>query len=349
MNPLLSEQLEKVRQRLGSMRSHRLSFRQRLLDEASGTSRRGSGILAVGLRGLRLARRKDGRQPWAYYCLRLEELIEEGVLAALLKIQGRLSAWGLELAQARRKLSEELGRFPSPVLDKPSGPGLATGDEIFPYQAQHTGEAVTALLEQLPPDVLGHLDRHFQAEVLDSGGGLWTLLAGGADGQRRYQSQSRSPASMAFWNLVSNEKSLSRELREELMKRARVLVGNCLQEVNLSGLLLERNSAPEQLEQTIRERVWSAQGTSFAAGAWQHVLFVLPSESTTAELRATIEEALGDTLLTVVEAGDALVVNWETSGLSLREVAGQLAGEDAEIGQVAEKLHTRRDVTWTPM
>jgi hypothetical protein len=211
------------------------------------------------------------------------------------------------------------------------------------------GEAVTALLEQLPPDVLGHLDRHFQAEVLDSGGGLWTLLSGGTDGQRRYQSQSRSPASMAFWNLVSNEKSLSRELREELMKRARVLVGNCLQEVNLSGLLLERNSAPEQLEQTIRERVWSAQGTSFAGGSWQHVLFVLPSEPTTAALRATIEEALGDVLLTVVEAGDALVVNWEASGLSLREVANQLAGDDAEIGQVAEKLHTRHDVTWTPM
>jgi hypothetical protein len=133
------------------------------------------------------------------------------------------------------------------------------------------------------------------------------------------------------------------------MKRARVLVGNCLQEVNLSGLLLERNSEPEQLEQTIRERVWSAQGTSFAAGAWQHVLFVLPSEPATADLRATIEEALGDTLLTVVQAGDALVVNWESSGLSLREVAGQLAGDDAEIGQVAEKLHTRHDVTWTPM
>ncbi len=348
MAPLLRAEVEKVRQYRADMRSHQLAFRERLLGVADPSSRKASRFFNFGLLNLLKSKSKDERQLWAYFCLRLEELIEEFILAALQRIQSRLSGWGLELTQSRRKLAEFLAEFPARVLQEPSAGVSSTADELLPYGAENRGAALTALLAQLPPDLLSQLDRLFQTEILDSGGGLWTLLTGSGDTQRRYQSQSRLPASVAFWNMVSGEKRPSQELRDEITKRARLLIGSCLNEVNLSGLLLERNSEPEQLRQTILDRLAAAQLTGFPTGAWQHVLFVLPNASTTAQLRATVEETIGEVPLSVVESGDALVVNWETAGLSLQEVASNLAGNDPEIAQMAEQLQTRRDIDWMP-
>jgi hypothetical protein len=75
----------------------------------------------------------------------------------------------------------------------------------------------------------------------------------------------------------------------------------------------------------------------------------LPNESTTVELGPTIEESLGELPVSIVEAGDALIVTWETAGLSLRQVASHLVGDDAQTAEFAEKLQTRRDVAWTEL
>jgi hypothetical protein len=338
---------EQVRQQLADMRTQRLSFRQRLAGESDATSRKGSRFFNFSLGSLWKSRSKDGRLLWAYFCLRLEEMIEEGVYTAVLEIISRLTRWGLELTQARRKLAEFVTGIPVSTLDVPAPAVKSDSDQLFPFGAQNMGAAVAALLEQLPPELSGQLDRLFQSEVLDSCGGLWTMLTGSTDGQHPVQRLSRSPASAAYWNMVSSEKTPIRDLREELMKRARLLVGNCLQEVNLTGLILEHNSKLERLWRTIEERLATAQRTSLPAGLWKHVLFVLPNDSGSAQLRTAIEETLGEVPLSIVETGSDLIVNWETAGLSLPEVASKLAGNDSQVAHLAEQLQTRRDVSWT--
>ena len=62
------------------------------------------------------------RQLWGFFCLRLEELIYQTTLSALLGVQSRLSAWGLELTQSRRKLGELLDAFPLPGLEDTPAP-----------------------------------------------------------------------------------------------------------------------------------------------------------------------------------------------------------------------------------
>jgi hypothetical protein len=347
----LLPEVQKAREGRAELRTARMSQRKRMLGQESGGGV--SGFFSARLRRFRSASGAD-RHLWGYFCLRLEELIAESVLSILMAIQSRLTAWGLELTQARRKLTEMLAVFTVPDLGEPQGPGHSVCLELFPGQAKHLGAAVTALLAGLPEDLLRQIDRRFQAEVLDSGGGLWAMLTGNVNVARL--TQSRSPASVAFWNLVGGEAGISQELREALMKRASLLVGAALKGVDLTSLLLERYGEPEQLQRVILERVKTAQLLGRPDGAWQHLLVVVPDQPAAAELRESLLEALtavpvAGTVtgvpVTLVDAGDDLLVAWETAGLSLPELAQQMAADDPDISNLGLQLQTRRDIPWT--
>jgi hypothetical protein len=351
---LLAE-VQKGRERRTQLKAARLAQRRRLAGQEAGRS---TVAFPGGLvRMMRLVKALtvdvvggvpavDYRQLWGYFCLRLEELIQEAVLEVLQGVQSRLTAWGLELVQARRKLGEFLPAFPLPNLPVSSLPlpSASAEEELFPYGASSRSAALNALLDRLPADLVGQLDRRFQAEVLDAGGGLWAMLTGQVDVSRL--SQSRSPASVAFWNMISHESDAGQELRDELMTRARVLVGEVLKGVDLIHLLRERYPESQQLQQALQKQAQAARLLDPPVGLWQHIVLVVPDHPAAEDLRENALEALRSVPVTALEAGEALLVGWESAALTAEQLLARLGGDDPEVAELADKVLTRRDVPW---
>jgi hypothetical protein len=133
------------------------------------------------------------------------------------------------------------------------------------------------------------------------------------------------------------------------MKRAREMVGGFLKDVDLASLVREQHPSTAAFHQAVGEQVSAARRLAAPANAWQHVLLVVPDDPPAAELREDALEALANVPVTVVEAGDALQVCWEGAGLSWPRLASRFTGDDPAFIELAEKLETRRDVSWTPM
>src|SRR5262249_18530501 len=152
-------------------------------------------LFPVGMRRLWGDSSREDQLCWTFYCVRLQELLYEGVLRMAQEIQAGLTSWGQELNLARRKLAEFPARLGGPPERAP-GPRHPALGEMLPFGTGDLGSAVKALLAHLPVDLPRQFDLLLQAEVLDVGGGLWGLLTGKADVSRL--SFSRSPASVAF-------------------------------------------------------------------------------------------------------------------------------------------------------
>jgi serine/threonine protein kinase len=349
LTALLRAEAEKTLQRLFDLQTRRLALRLRFAGEEGMLARLSNRFAEHGFRGLLQGSSIDAPRPWQLFSLRVKEMVAESVHVATQRVLDQLTLWAVEFPQARRNLTEFLDTFPRLALDDPAATGKPPADQLLPFGAAHLGAAVTATLAQLPAGLLGQLDRAFQSDVLDSCGGLWTMLVGHDEARHPGQEPGRSPESMAFWNMVGGEKTPSQELRDELIKRARLLIVNSLNEINSSTLFLERNDGPGKLARAIQERLVLAQTTSLPPGAWRHALFVLPGDPTTGPLRSAIEETLQNVPHSVVEAGDAIAVSWETAGLSLEQVGNSLASNDPQVVQLAEQLQTRRDVPWSPL
>src|SRR5262249_46640816 len=269
-----------LHQRARDLQAVRRALRQRITT-TEGTSRL-SVLIPAGVRRLWGETARDDQLYWGYYCVRLQELAYGCALAAAQGVRGALSAWGQDLNQARRKLAEfsertavrlsESMEEARPSTDGP-GPSQAALREMLPYGTENLPSAVKAALAHLPVDLPRQFDLLLQAEVLDVGGGLWGLLTGKADVSRL--SLSRSPASVAFWDLVCREQAAGlQHFRTELMKWGRTLVSGFLERMDLISLLLERYGDDEALQQFVREQV-AAAGEGLTPGAWEHLLLVI--------------------------------------------------------------------------
>jgi hypothetical protein len=348
----VQDQTRDLHQRVRELQAVRRALRQRITT-TEGTSKL-SVLVPAGVRRLWGETVRDDQLYWGYYCVRLQELAYGCALAAAEVLRGALSAWGQDLNQARRKLaefsermavrlSESMEQASRPITDGP-GPSQAALREMLPYGTENLASAVKAVLAHMPVDLPRQFDLLLQTEVLDAGGGLWGLLTGKADVSRL--SMSRSPASVAFWDLVCREQAGGlQHLRTELMNWGRTLVSGFLERTDLISLLLERYGDDEALQQFVREQV-AAAGEGLTPGAWEHLLLVLPDSPDADVLQEQAIEALVGVPMTVREAGDSLVTVQENAHLSLDTVAESLTQNDPALIDLAGKLLTRRDVEW---
>jgi hypothetical protein len=259
----------------------------------------------------------------SYFNARLEELILECALAVLEGASAQAATLGQEMMPARRNLSGFLTLFPAdPPRDTrpPASPGFG---ELFPFGARNLDDAVAALLETLPDALPRLVDHVFQAEVLDTTGGLWELLATARDDQV-------PPV----------------RLRDELMARARSQVGEFLGGVDVASLFLEWYASPEEFQEGLREQAQAAQPLAPVAPLWEHTVLVVPDSLAGAALQQKAVDVFAGLPLTVLETGDALLVLREAA-LHPSHMAALLAGDDSGIAGLAQKLLTRSDVNWT--
>lgn len=344
----LLEEAQKGREELARLRIARRTQRQRL--QGSGGSK-GSGLIPRGLRRVFQESSTGDRHLWNFFCLRLEELLQECVVSTLTEVQTRLGSWGQELVHARHRLNEMIqaiaGSTPSAASSLPTT-SLASSVELWPFGANDLAAAIKALQTRLPADWHRRLDRTIQVEVLDVGGGLWAMLTGQVDGAR--VSLASSPASQAFWDMVCREGAIGQELQQALMSRARVLVEAALKDIDLIALLLERYGEGDELRQALQQCAEAARALSPALHSvlvpWEQLIVVLPEGPEAADLREYVLNTLVDLPLTHLEFGDAFQVILEGARFSVQEFASRLVGPDEEVIELARQLITRQDVTW---
>ncbi len=341
---LLAE-ADKARARMGELRLYRQHVRRKLLGkEGPG---KGSEPRWRGPWRLRAQPPAVAQLLWSYFWIRVEELTQESTLAVLGGVQARSAALGQELALSRQRLGELVGAFPAgraPADASPSGPALRN---LFPFGAENLAGALSALLGRVPPEMVRQLDAMFQGEVLDPGGGLWAMLCGNVDVTRL--TMSRSPASLAFWNLVSRNEGVAQGLRDALMTRARGLVSALLKGVDAASLFLEWHGGPERAAEALAAEARAAAPLAPVPARWQHVVLAVPEGPAGATLRDLALEVFVGTPLTLIEAGPSLLIAREAAQLSLAEVAAQLVREDPTVAELAQKVLTRTDVVFRPL
>jgi hypothetical protein len=158
----------------------------------------------------------------------------------------------------------------------------------------------------------------------------------------------RSPASLAYWNLVGQSGNLTNAWKTELESRARVVVRAALEEVDAAGLFLAMIGEAEDVVASLAEHVKAALPRLTAPGGWQHLLLTLPRTPAGNRLHELIDR-VSDLEVTVLESPDDIVFCQEAAHLPLRHVAAALVGDEPHCAELAQKVLTRTDVAWSTL
>ena len=85
------------------------------------------------------------------------------------------------------------------------------------------------------------------------------------------------------------------------------------------------------------------------AGCGVRRLVVLPSAETSADANMQIEQLSGGPCTVLGDANEAPLMLVEAEQIPLRSVVATLAEGRTEIAQLAERLHTRTDISWSQL
>jgi hypothetical protein len=189
---------------------------------------------------------------------------------------------------------------------------------------------------------VGQLEAQFRAEVLDPHGGLWGVV--GSPLEDVPAGPRQSPLAVGFWDMSGPGRELAAELREQMLVRARPVVGGALEGVDAAALFLERHGNPEQAVLACAGR---ARPPLSEANTWEYAVLALPTGESGQALRGVATQALAGVPLTVVEGYEGVVFVQETAGLSIPAVTAALCGEDPGCAELAARVRTRADVAWS--
>jgi hypothetical protein len=334
-----------TREKLEGLQGLRESIRQRTSSQETPTK--------VSRFGWLPGRRSKSREAVAprfveYGWARLGELAMQYTLAVLEKVERQVVLFGQDLSVCRQKVTQFAGMFRGGGLAMESAaasrdyPGLT---EVLPEKCSTVAEAAAGVLRSMGPEVVSRLEAEFQREVLDQQGGLWGLVEGGSFPQATMR---RSPASLAYWNLVGQSGNLTNAWKTELESRARVVVRAALEEVDAAGLFLAMIGEAEDVVASLAEHVKAALPRLTAPGGWQHLLLTLPRTPAGNRLHELIDR-VSDLEVTVLESPDDIVFCQEAAHLPLRHVAAALVGDEPHCAELAQKVLTRTDVAWSTL
>jgi hypothetical protein len=319
------ETAENTRTQLTQSRTHRGLRLRRLITGDFATP--GSGLRWLGRRRTKEAPNEPSHQCLEYGWLCLRELFLENILEIVGFISGQIGEFlqGLALCQRRLGLFAETFRpaLPaSPVAnDRPvSIPGRT---ELLPGQSNNLAEAVEAILKHLEPDFTLHFDEDFQREVLSPHGGLW--------------------------GLVSGDSAVTKELKDELQRRARSAILKTLEDNDAATLFLESQRGPGRATQALSSPVAAAVPRLLVPEGWHHLVLALPKSQAGALLGDMVTEAFPDVSTTRLESEGDVILCQEAAHLPIHQVAIALLGEEGVYPDNARRVMTRLDVTWSSL
>jgi hypothetical protein len=131
---------------------------------------------------------------------------------------------------------------------------------------------------------------------------------------------------------------------------ARQAVLTRLQTIDLASLLLAGSADDSPLRKCLTD----AQPWLQRCGGRRRLVCVIPEQLAEHYNSATLAAQLGPNVFRqlpaiVPDATSDLVLLYELGGLSLPHVAAHLCDFRADLIDAAARLHTRTDVTWTPL
>jgi hypothetical protein len=272
------------------------------------------GLGRAGKRGPALDER------WVeYFRLRVGQVVLRSVGALVRALRFRLAAVGDELADLRRKLYILADQFKAVPFWKET----ESGEISLAEASTDPQQAVAEVLGRRLPELAAELDRRFRTTLLARHGGLRKLLA--------------------------DEISVHGPVPAQLRCAARAAVCEALEQIDLATVFFPGLEHAQQATPALRAWLGAAVPRLSDCGGGRRLLLVCPEGSGRGELGPIVRRASGQTPSVVFDTDANLVLCWETEGIPLVWAATALLGDRPECARIADRLHTRIDVRWTPL
>jgi eukaryotic-like serine/threonine-protein kinase len=343
----LQSATESARTKCTQMQIYRNVLREQIA--LGKTSGKGSGIRWLPKRLQSEVSGKANARLLEYCWTRLGEIVLESTEVALGAAMQCVYPFTQDLVLCRQRLAQFAALFP--VQAKPSKssgnqasliPNLV---ELLPGRSNNLPAAAAMVVNNLPPDLLRDFDENFQAEVLNQQGGLWSMVSGAAAAE--IKATRRGPSSLAFWDMVSRNSDLAENLKEKLLARVRPLILTALKDIDVANLFLQSHEDPEQAEHALLAHVHDALPRVRVPSGWQHLVLALPKRPAAVRLSDMVKQRYSEVPTTVLESDDDIVFYFESAQIPLQQLADSLIADAPERAEMAQKVMTRVDVSWS--
>lgn len=223
----------------------------------------------------------------------------------------------VELARELHHLAVQLAT--DELVEDEEAEAAASADNLAPLRAM-VGEQLRQADEQLS----ALLDEQLSASLLAAAGGLRPAISAG--GQQR------------------------EALVIHLHNAARQAVLGRLAAVDIAGSAL----AGQNEEHPIRRCLSGAKPALQACGGRRRLYCILPAEAAQAITSETLAAQIGpeefsQPTTVIPDASGDVVLLFEMGEMSVKHVAASLIDQRADLAELATRLFTRSDVTWTPL
>jgi hypothetical protein len=325
--------------RLAQLRTQRRLLRQRLLKGDSGSVIK---LLSIPGLGQSEAEKRTGRV--VDYCwVRLAELVLEAALEVLASVGRELSPFLQDLVLCQHKLNLLAEQFAPPVSAAAAPAPNAL--EVLPWGARTRADAAAAVLERLAPERFRSFEESLMTAVVEPQGGVGAALGIGNTPDPAQVSQ--ASASLAFWNLVTGPGEVAQKLTERMIGQAQAFIGDTLADLDAAGLFLE--VATDEALAVLTAHVQATRPHLLVAGAWEHLVVVLPESPAGASLRELVLRSAGGMPLSLCPGATDVCLCREVACQPLPVVAGALVSGQASASELAQRVLTRTDVNWLPL
>jgi serine/threonine protein kinase len=343
----LLEVTESVKSKLAQLQAYRDALRQRLL--SGKTSGKATMIRWLPAHRRPPAPGKSNHKFVDYCWARLGEIALQNTLTIFASDQQGTYPFTQDLVLCRQRLNQFAALFahdPEIMRMRSARPlPIPSVIELLPGKASDLDAAAAAVVDQLPPEVFRQFDENFQEEVLNQQGGLWGMVS--STGERDLRASRRGPSSLAFWDMISLKNDVALAIKEKLQARARPIVLSALKDLNAARLFLDASREVGQAELSLLEHVENARPRLFGPGGWLHLVMALPNNPDSAVLREIVTRRLAELPLTILDSEDDVILSFEAANLPVRSLMEALTVNDPSAAEMAKKVLTRVDVSWT--
>ncbi len=247
--------------------------------------------------------------------LRIQKLTLEGVVKLVRTLEASTSAAGDQIKDLQRELGHWAERFQADWRwDESGSSGDGVADDVELYVANQLHSRLGELAQ--------NVDDQVQAQYIEPAGGLRTVCQGA--------------------------EAVRTAMLDALRDAARAEVLAALRDIPIDNALLGTGDAAQQLER-LHACVATARPALLDCAGSQRLLAVLPEGSATGTLQTALSQFAGPAATLVADKDVDLILCYEQQELSLVHVAARLIEGRNDYAQIASRLHTRIDVTWTEL
>jgi len=247
--------------------------------------------------------------------LRLQELTVQGVVKLLRLLSASVASAGDQIKDLQRELGQWSGTFDADwPWDEESPEPQNVGEEVQRFVGERLRERLAELARRV--------DDQVQSQFVEAQGGLRTVC--------------------------QKADALRPKMLEALRASARAEVLAALSAIPLDEPLLGQRAEAEGLER-LNACIATARPPLVDCGGGQRLLAIVPQSGNSGPLQETISAKL-DPPATILAGTEAdLVLVFEQQELSLPHVAARLIEGRKDFVEIASRLHTRVDVSWSEL